>query len=85
MKKVDFIIVGQGIAGTILAFEILKRNKSIHIVDQYLENSSSRIALGIYNPLVLKWFTKSWNAEIQINALQKFCNDFEEKFSIKNW
>ncbi len=83
MKKVDFIIVGQGIAGTILAFEILKRNKSIHIVDQYLENSSSRIALGIYNPLVLKWFTKSWNAEIQINALQKFCNDFEEKFSIK--
>ena len=83
MKKVDFIIVGQGIAGTVLAFEILKRNKTVHLIDKVQENSASRIALGIYNPLVLKWFTKSWKADIQLNSLQRFCNDFEEKFSVK--
>ena len=83
MKKVDFIIVGQGIAGTVLAFEILKRNKTVHIIDKFQKNSASRIALGVYNPLVLKWFTKTWNAEIQLNSLQRFCNDFEEKFSVK--
>ena len=83
MKKVDFIIVGQGIAGTVLAFEILKRNKTVHLIDKIQENSASRIALGIYNPLVLKWFTKSWKAEVQLNFLQRFCNDFEEKFSVK--
>ena len=83
MKKVDFIIVGQGIAGTVLAFEILKRNKTIHLIDKIQENSASRIALGIYNPLVLKWYTKSWKAEIQLNALQRFFNDFEKKFSVK--
>tara|TARA_B100001758_G_C18365936_1_gene588480 strand:+ start:289 stop:1326 length:1038 start_codon:yes stop_codon:yes gene_type:complete len=82
-KKVDFIIVGQGIAGTILAFELLKRNQTVQIIDNIQKNSSSRIALGIYNPLVLKWFTKSWEAEIQLKALSSFCTDFEEEFKIK--
>jgi len=82
-KKVDFIIVGQGIAGTVLSFELLKRNKTVQIIDNIQKNSSSRIALGIYNPLVLKWFTKSWEAETQLKALSSFCTDFEEEFKIK--
>ena len=81
--ELDFIIVGQGIAGTILAFELLKRNKRVKVVDKFQENSSSRIALGIYNPLVLKWFTRSWKAEIQLKKLSSFCKDFENEFNVK--
>ena len=60
-KKIDVVIVGQGIAGTILAFYLLKKNKSFLIIDSIKPNqlSSSKIALGVYNPLVLKWITKS--------------------------
>ncbi len=82
-KKVDYIIVGQGIAGTVLAAEMLRRNKSVKVVDKFNNNSSSRIALGIYNPLVLKWFTKSWKAEILLRNLYSFYKYFEEKFSVK--
>ena len=52
--NVDFIIVGQGIAGTCFAFELLKQNKTFVIIDHYTPNTSSRVALGVYNPLVLK-------------------------------
>ena len=79
----DFTIVGQGIAGTILAFELFKRNKTFQIIDKLQNNSSSRIALGIYNPLVLKWFTKSWGVESQLKELNSFCKEFEFFFNVK--
>ena len=82
MKKVDFIIVGQGIAGTVLGYELLKRKKNILIVDEFHKNTSSRIALGIYNPLVLKWFTKSWLASVQIKKLFSFCENFQKDFGV---
>ena len=77
------MIVGQGIAGTTLAFELLKRNKTIQVIDEFQKSSSSRIALGIYNPLVLKWFTKSWEAENQLKELSSFCEDFQKAFNVK--
>ena len=57
--KVDFIIVGQGIAGTSFAFELLKNNKTFVLVDKFSTHTASRVALGVYNPLILKWFTKA--------------------------
>ena len=74
----DFIIVGQGIAGSSFAFELIKRKKTFIIIDKYRSNSSSRIALGIYNPLVLKWFTKVWQIENQLNYFYSFYNDLNK-------
>ena len=34
MKSVDYIIVGQGLAGTLLAHDLLEKNKSVLIVDK---------------------------------------------------
>ena len=82
-KKVEFIIVGQGIAGTIFSYELMQRNKTFIVIDDFKEETSSRIALGIYNPLVLKWFTKSWKAHSQIEELFTFCNKFEKNFNVK--
>ena len=82
-KKVDFIIVGQGIAGTTLAFKLLKKNHSVHVIDNYDPNSSSSIALGLYNPLVLKWLTKSWEADNQLSDMFDYLDEFEKKFNTK--
>ncbi|MAQ70077.1 MAG: FAD-dependent oxidoreductase [Flavobacteriales bacterium] len=75
--NVDFIIVGQGIAGTCFAFELIKNQKSFIIIDKVEDNSSSKVALGVYNPLVLKWFTKVWKADEQISYFYKFYNEIE--------
>jgi choline dehydrogenase-like flavoprotein len=43
-KKFDFIIVGQGLAGTLLAHDLIDANKSVMIIDFNL-NSSYTIVL----------------------------------------
>ena len=74
-KKLDYIIVGQGLAGTFFAFHLLKQKKQFIVVDQGLKNSSSMIAAGIINPLVLKRLTLTWRAD---EFLTYNCLFFEE-------
>ncbi|MAQ47440.1 MAG: hypothetical protein CMD27_00985 [Flavobacteriales bacterium] len=78
--KVDFIIIGQGIAGTCFAFELLQKNKTFIIIDKQDDNTPSKVALGIYNPLILKWFTKPWHIDHQISFFYKFFNSFQSFF-----
>ena len=75
--NVDFIIVGQGIAGTCFAFELIKNQKSFIIIDKVEDNTSSKVALGVYNPLILKWFTKAWKADEQIICFYKFYDQIQ--------
>ncbi len=52
--KVDFIIVGQGIAGTLISFELMRHGKSVLVIDQLKSDSSSLIAGAVLNPVVFK-------------------------------
>jgi len=60
--KVDYIIVGQGIAGSFLAFHLLVQNKSFLLIDRGLKMSSSLVAAGLINPVALKRLTLGWRA-----------------------
>jgi len=62
-NKVDYLIVGQGLAGTFLAFQLMQRGKTVLIVDKGLTYSSSRVAVGVINPIVLRRFTITWRAK----------------------
>jgi glycine/D-amino acid oxidase-like deaminating enzyme len=77
-KKIDYIIVGQGIAGTTLAFELIKKNKSILVINNDELSSSSKVAAGIWNPVVFKRLTKSWMADELIPALNSFYTEISQ-------
>ena len=79
----DFIIVGQGIAGSSFAFNLLRKNKSFFLVDKLNSFSSSRVALGVYNPVILKWYTLPWHIENQLNHFFKFYSEYEQFFKLK--
>lgn len=81
MKKVDYIIVGQGLAGTCLAFQLRRQNKSVLIIDKYRDTTSSKVALGVYNPMVLKRFTPVWKVHEQLGPLYNFLDAFESIFN----
>ena len=49
--EVDYLIVGQGICGTMLSWYLLKEGKTFLVIDDNNENSSSKIAAGIINPV----------------------------------
>ena len=50
-KPLDYLIVGQGLAGSMLAFELIKRKQRVLVVDNDLQGSSSQVAAGLINPI----------------------------------
>ena len=56
----DYIIVGGGIAGSILALKLVDLNLKVLIVNKDLAGSSSKVAAGVVNPVTGKRLVKSW-------------------------
>lgn len=81
MKQVDYIIVGQGLAGTVLSFHLQQLNKSVFVIDKERKSTSSKVAPGAYNPMVLKRFTPCWRIEEQLEPLYSFINNFETYYN----
>lgn len=50
-EKSHFIIVGQGLAGSLLAWELIRRQQRVFVIDDGHRSSSSRVAAGLVNPL----------------------------------
>jgi glycine/D-amino acid oxidase-like deaminating enzyme len=80
-SKIDFIIVGQGIAGSILALSLIKAGYNISVIDQPHLSNSSKIAAGIWNPIVFKRLTKSWLADNLIPELITFYEFWEKELN----
>ncbi|MGB0880587.1 MAG: NAD(P)/FAD-dependent oxidoreductase [Polaribacter sp.] len=80
--KVDYIVVGLGLAGLAFTEELLQANKSF-IVFEDDSQSASLVAGGIYNPVILKRFTPVWNAKEQLAIALPFYQKLEQKFNIK--
>ncbi|MFT4805681.1 MAG: glycine oxidase [Psychroserpens sp.] len=65
MKHLDYIIVGNGLAGIAFCEQLRAANKKFVVFDNNSQRSSS-VAAGLYNPVILKRFTKVWNAKEQL-------------------
>ena len=79
--KVDYIIIGQGIAGTWLSHELIKRNKSVLVINKSSENTSSRKAAGLYNPITGRKMVNTWRADDFFGSLE---NDYRQLESLLN-
>ena len=79
MKHVDIIIVGQGIAGSILAYQLIKKGKSLLIVDSDNANSS-KIAAGLITPITGRRYVKSWLFDQLNGFLIPFYKHLEKEF-----
>lgn len=55
-----YLIVGQGIAGTLLSYLLYRRGYPFRIVDSGPDRSASFAAAGLVNPVTGKFFTLSW-------------------------
>jgi glycine oxidase len=78
-REVDFIVVGQGLAGSTLALELMKRDKKILVFDQPDNNNSSSVAAGLFNPITGRIMTKTWKADLLFPYLIDFYSEAEKK------
>lgn len=74
MKHYDYIVVGQGIAGTVFSYTLLENHKSVLVIGSQQKKCSSLVAGGIFNPLTGKGLVKTWKAD----ELFPFMKDFYE-------
>lgn len=80
-KKVDYIVVGLGLAGIAFVEELIKANKSF-VVYENSSQVSSIVAGGTYNPVILKRFTPVWNGHEQLQTAIPFYKNIEEKLAV---
>ena len=76
MSKSNQIIVGWGLAGATLAWQMYFRKQSFKVYDSTV-NTTTRAAAGIVNPIVFKRLTQSWNATKLIPYAASFYAEIE--------
>lgn len=78
MKKVDYIIVGLGLAGIAFCETLEKAGKTFVVFDNGLDGAS-RVAAGLYNPVILKRYTLPWRAVEQFDLAIPYYQKLEKK------
>ncbi len=67
----DYLVVGLGLAGVSFCETLRRHNKSFMVFNDDSQ-TSSKVAGGIYNPVILKRFTLSWKADEQLPVAADF-------------
>jgi glycine/D-amino acid oxidase-like deaminating enzyme len=81
--QTDYLIVGQGIAGTVLGQTLIKKGCKIAVVNNEAPNSASMVAAGLYNPVTGKRMTRTWKAAELFPFMEIFYKTFEQDHSCK--
>jgi glycine/D-amino acid oxidase-like deaminating enzyme len=76
-SDLDYIIIGQGLAGSCLALQLIRRNKTVVVFDQPQHNHSTTVAAGLFNPITGKMLAKTWRAEMLFPYFYSFYRDAE--------
>lgn len=79
------LLIGQGIAGTMLAWALQQRGAQVRIADGSLPGNSSLPAAGIINPVTGKRFVKSWRIEEFFPVAQKAYQALERELKVPIW
>jgi glycine/D-amino acid oxidase-like deaminating enzyme len=80
---IDYLIVGQGLAGSVLAYTLCQEGCSVVVVDDNSLPSSSRVAGGLYNPVTGRKLSKTWMADPLFDYLEVFYPTLEQQLNAK--
>ncbi|NNG09544.1 MAG: FAD-binding oxidoreductase [Arenibacter sp.] len=77
---VDYLVVGLGLAGISFCEHLDGNGKSFMAISDNSQTSSV-VAGGLYNPVILKRFTLAWDAHEQLTEAIPFYNAIERKLN----
>ncbi len=82
IMKVDYIVVGIGIAGISFCEQLRANGKAFVVFDDGSQRSST-VAGGLYNPVVLKRFTSVWKSSEQLDIALPLYANIEGRLNVK--
>lgn len=74
----EFIIAGQGLAGSILAWYLIKANRTVLVIEDTSLQSATSVASGLMHPVTGRRIVKSWRADEFIPNAVKLYQDIEQ-------
>lgn len=76
----DYLIIGQGLAGSILAMQLLERGKKVRVLDNSQHLCASQVAAGMITPIAGKRLAKTWLVDECLPVAQTFYQYWEQKW-----
>lgn len=71
--QVDYLIIGQGICGTMFSWFLHKEGKTFMVLDDANEKAASKVAAGIINPVTGRRYVTTWMIdEVMPFAIQTY-------------
>jgi len=61
-RNTDYLIIGQGICGTMLSYYLQRAGKSVIVIDEAKQHTATKVASGIINPVTGKKWVTTWLA-----------------------
>ncbi len=61
--QVDYIIIGQGICGTFLSWNLINEGRSVLVIDESNPYTASKAASGVINPVTGRRIVRTWMIE----------------------
>jgi glycine/D-amino acid oxidase-like deaminating enzyme len=79
--SLDYIVIGQGLAGTLCSFELIKLGKRLRVIDAFQKDSPSRIAAGLMSPVTGQRTALHWNAPELLAQARATYGELEQRLS----
>lgn len=84
LKHYDYLIVGQGLAGSLLAWSLINSGQRVLVVDNLHPAAASRVAAGLINPVTGKRLVMQPDVGVQLSAArdcyQALAKQFKQTF-----
>lgn len=78
----DYLLIGQGLAGTLLAHFLEKAGQKVVVIGQPNERSATSVAAGIINPVTGRRFVKSWRVDSLIPFARQTYRELEQQLGL---
>ncbi|MCU0352543.1 MAG: FAD-binding oxidoreductase [Cytophagales bacterium] len=77
MQPHDFLIVGQGLAGSVLALQLLSHGRRVALFNDPATPAASAAAAGLFNPVTGRRMSKTWQADRLFPFLHEYYTQLE--------
>ena len=78
--KYDVFVVGKGLAGSIIANDLIDAGKKIKVFSNSKQPSSTLVAGGMFNPVTGKYLGETWMLETLFPYLFEYYRKLEKEF-----
>lgn len=83
--ETNLLIVGQGLAGTVLGWELERAGVRFRIADEGHARAASRVAAGIINPITGQRIVKSWRVDTLLPLARETYRAIEQALGVPLW